>query len=198
MPIFGCFFILFQFFISILILVFSFVHISDRFACYSRDYHHSFFLLVFWFLLLPKSYIHIWIALLSWFYLVLVSILQELQGEMRAVSLWGYIKSVWTKNEQRATWGYIFTTYQFLQVTIVSNQNNTQPPPEGDLKFQMQAIMQMVEMMNFVMGNICDRLYRVKRLVQAPKMWVRLGLNQKKIGAIGAKGQGRLIGGDSI
>ena len=31
------------------IRVFSFVHITDRFACYSRDYHCSFVLLVFWF-----------------------------------------------------------------------------------------------------------------------------------------------------
>jgi hypothetical protein len=30
------------------------------------------FLLVFWLLLLLESYIHIWIALLSWFYLVFV------------------------------------------------------------------------------------------------------------------------------
>ena len=30
------------------------------------------FLLVFWFLLLLESYIQIWIALLSWFYLMLV------------------------------------------------------------------------------------------------------------------------------
>jgi hypothetical protein len=42
----------------------------------------------------------------------------------------------------------------------MSDQNNTPPPPEGDLKFQMT---QMMEMMNFVMGNMCDRLDRVER-----------------------------------
>jgi hypothetical protein len=61
---FGCCFIIFAYFISVFIWVFSFVCISDRFACYSRDYHRSFFLLLFWFLLLLESYIHIWIALL--------------------------------------------------------------------------------------------------------------------------------------
>jgi len=43
------------------------------------------------------------------------------------------------------------------------DQNNTPPPPEGKLKFQMQAMTQMMERMNFVMGNICDRLDRVER-----------------------------------
>jgi hypothetical protein len=35
------------YFIPIFIRVFNFVHISDRFACLSRDYHRSFVLLVF-------------------------------------------------------------------------------------------------------------------------------------------------------
>jgi hypothetical protein len=35
------------FFVSVFIRVFSFIHISDRLACYSRDYHRSFVLLVF-------------------------------------------------------------------------------------------------------------------------------------------------------
>jgi hypothetical protein len=39
--IFGCCFIILAYFISVFIRVFSFVHISDRFACYSRDYHGS-------------------------------------------------------------------------------------------------------------------------------------------------------------
>jgi len=43
------------------------------------------------------------------------------------------------------------------------DQQNTPPPPEGDLKFQMQAMTQMMERMNFVMGNVCDRLDRVER-----------------------------------
>jgi hypothetical protein len=44
--------------------------------CYSRDYHRRFVLLVFWVLLLLESYLRIWIGLLSWFYLVLVSVPQ--------------------------------------------------------------------------------------------------------------------------
>ena len=78
----------FAYFVSVFIRVFNFVHISDRFASYSLDYHRSFFLLVFWFLLLLESYIYIRIALPSWFYLVLVSVAQELQeGETRGVSV---------------------------------------------------------------------------------------------------------------
>jgi hypothetical protein len=44
-----------------------------------------------------------------------------------------------------------------------SDQNNTPPPPEGELKFQMQVMTQMMERMNFVMGNVCDRLNRVEK-----------------------------------
>jgi len=106
--------------------VFSFVHISERFARYSRDYQHSFFLLVFWFLLLLESYIDIWIMLPSWFYLVLVLDAQEPQ-----------------------------------EGTIMSDQNNTQPPPDVELKFQMQAMKKMMERMNSMMGNVCDRLEKV-------------------------------------
>jgi hypothetical protein len=43
----------------------------------------------------------------------------------------------------------------------MSNQNNTPPHPEGELTFQMQAMTQMMERMNFVIGNMCDRLDRV-------------------------------------
>jgi hypothetical protein len=50
----------FAYFISVFIRVFIFVHISDRFACYSREIIITFsFLLVFWFLLLLESYIHL-------------------------------------------------------------------------------------------------------------------------------------------
>jgi hypothetical protein len=45
----------------------------------------------------------------------------------------------------------------------MSNQNNTPPPLEGQHNFQMQAMMQMMERMIFVMGNVCDRLDRVER-----------------------------------
>ena len=43
----------------------------------------------------------------------------------------------------------------------MSDQNNTSPPPNVELKFQMQAMMKMMERMNFVMGNVCDRLEKV-------------------------------------
>jgi len=46
---------------------------------------------------------------------------------------------------------------------IMSDQNNTPPPLEGELKFQIQAMTTMMEMMNFVMGNMCDRLERVEK-----------------------------------
>ena len=45
----------------------------------------------------------------------------------------------------------------------MSDQNNTSPHSEGELKFQMQAMTQMIERMNFVMGNMCDRLDRVEK-----------------------------------
>jgi hypothetical protein len=45
----------------------------------------------------------------------------------------------------------------------MSDQNNTPPPPEGELKFQIQAMTKMMERMNFVMGNVCDRLERVEK-----------------------------------
>jgi len=45
----------------------------------------------------------------------------------------------------------------------MSDQNNTPPLPEEQLTFQMQAMMQMMERMNFVMGNECDRLDRVEK-----------------------------------
>jgi hypothetical protein len=47
----------------------------------------------------------------------------------------------------------------------MSDQNNTPPPPEGELKIQMQAIKQMMERMNLVMGNVSDRLDKVREMV---------------------------------
>jgi hypothetical protein len=43
----------------------------------------------------------------------------------------------------------------------MSNQNSTPPPPNVELEFQMQAMTKMIERMNFVMGNVCDRLEKV-------------------------------------
>jgi hypothetical protein len=43
------------------------------------------------------------------------------------------------------------------------DQNNTPLPPESELKFQIQAMTKIMERMNFVMGNVCDRLERVEK-----------------------------------
>jgi hypothetical protein len=43
----------------------------------------------------------------------------------------------------------------------MSDQNNTPPSPNVELKFQIQAMVKMMERMNFVMGNVCDRLEKV-------------------------------------
>ena len=43
----------------------------------------------------------------------------------------------------------------------MSDQNKTPPPPDVELKFQMQAMTKMMERMNSVMGNVCDRLEKV-------------------------------------
>jgi hypothetical protein len=45
----------------------------------------------------------------------------------------------------------------------MSYQNNTPPPPEGDVKFQVQVLTKMMEMVNFVMGNVCDKLEKMKK-----------------------------------
>jgi hypothetical protein len=42
----------------------------------------------------------------------------------------------------------------------MSDQNNTPPLPEVDVKFQIQALMEMV---NFVMGGHMDRLKKVEK-----------------------------------
>jgi hypothetical protein len=44
----------------------------------------------------------------------------------------------------------------------MSDQNNTPPLSEGEFKFQMHMTL-MMERMNFVMRNVCDRLDRVGR-----------------------------------
>jgi hypothetical protein len=58
---------------------------------------------------------------------------------------------------------FSFTTKQIFAGTIMSDQNNKPPRLEGELKFQMQAMTHMMERMDFVMGNVCDRLDRVER-----------------------------------
>jgi hypothetical protein len=54
-----------------------------------------------------------------------------------------------------------FYHYPIFACTIMSDQNNTPPPHEVELKFQMQAMTKMMERMNFVMGNVCDRLEKL-------------------------------------
>ena len=43
----------------------------------------------------------------------------------------------------------------------MSDQNNTPPPPDVELKFQMQVMTKMMERMNSMTGNVCDRLEKV-------------------------------------
>jgi hypothetical protein len=43
----------------------------------------------------------------------------------------------------------------------MSDQNNTTPPHDVELKFQLQTMTKLMERMNFVMGNVCDRLEKV-------------------------------------
>jgi hypothetical protein len=43
----------------------------------------------------------------------------------------------------------------------MSVQNNTPPPPDVELKFQMHSMTKMMERMNLMMGNVCDRLEKV-------------------------------------
>jgi hypothetical protein len=63
----------------------------------------------------------------------------------------------------------------------MSDQNNTSPHPEGELTFQMQAMTQMMERMNFVMGNVCDRLDR------AEKHGSEAGISTQNVRKLGAK-----------
>jgi hypothetical protein len=84
----------------------------------------------------------------------------------------------------------------------MSDQNNKPPLPERDLKFQMQAMTQMMEMMNFVMGNVCDRLDRVERhgnkAGRSTQDVSKVAAESKANSGVKPKGQGALIRGDSI
>ena len=44
----------------------------------------------------------------------------------------------------------------------MSDQNNTPPPHDVELKFQMQAMTKMIERRNFMMRNVCDKLEKVE------------------------------------
>ena len=90
---------------------------------------------------------------------MLVSVLQEPQeGETRGVR----ILRVFERNTSDVRIIFFYHLPIFAG-TIMSDQNNTPPHPEEELTFQMQAMTQMMERMNFVMGNVCDRLDRVEK-----------------------------------
>jgi hypothetical protein len=65
------------------------------------------------------------------------------------------IKSVSSKHERCEDFFYHQTIFAGI---IMLDQNNTPPSQDVELKFQMQAMTKMMERMNFVMGNVCDRL----------------------------------------
>jgi len=79
----------------------------------------------------------------------------------------------------------------------MSDQNNTPPHPKGKLTFRMQAMTQMMEKMNFVIGNVCDRLDKVEKhgneAATSTQNVRKLGLNRKQTMAVGPKGQVGLI-----
>jgi hypothetical protein len=52
-------------------------------------------------------------------------------------------------------------------MNFVSDQNNTPPPHDVELKFQMQAMTKMMERMNFVMGNVAGTCTQDVRKVGA-------------------------------
>ena len=79
----------------------------------------------------------------------------------------------------------------------MSDQNNTPTPLEGELKFQMQTMTQMMERINFVTGNMCDRLDRVEKhgneVGTSTQNMRKLGAEPKANSGSRAKGQGGLI-----
>jgi hypothetical protein len=79
----------------------------------------------------------------------------------------------------------------------MSAQNNTPPLPDVELKFQMHAMMKMMERMNLMMGNVCDRLEKVGKhgnMAGTCTQDVRkVGAQHKSTMAVGLKGQGGLI-----
>ena len=104
----------FSYFVSIFIRVFSFVRISDIFACYSQDYHRSFVFACF--LVFIASWViytnldcvakigYIW----CWF-----QFYKNHKKVRREVWACEDIKSVWVKHERCEDF---FSTNQFLQV----------------------------------------------------------------------------------
>jgi hypothetical protein len=45
----------------------------------------------------------------------------------------------------------------------MSDKNSTPPSPEGDVKFQIQALTKIMKRVNFMMGNMCDKLEKVEK-----------------------------------
>ncbi|KAL9344803.1 hypothetical protein Peur_062478 [Populus x canadensis] len=80
----------------------------------------------------------------------------------------------------------------------MSYQNNTPPPPNVEFKFQMQqAITRMMERINFMMGNVCERLEKVGKHGNVAGTCTqdvrKVGTEPKSNNGMGPKGQGGLI-----
>jgi hypothetical protein len=114
----------FAYFISVFIWVFSFVHISNRFACYSWDYYHSFVFACF--LVFVASYIYIFGlrcevgSIWCWF-----EFRKNRKNMRREVWACEDIKSVWAKHERCED--FVFTTNQFLHVVSCHIKTTHQP-----------------------------------------------------------------------
>jgi hypothetical protein len=60
------------------------------------------------------------------------------------------------------------------------DQNNTPPPHDVELKFQIQVMTKMMERMNFMMGNVSDRLKKVGKHGNMAGTWTQ---DMRKVGA---------------
>jgi len=107
------------------------------------------------------------------------------------------ILRVFERNTSNVRIFFVFTTNQFLQVLSCQNQNSTPPLPNVELKFQMQAMTKMMERMNLVMGNVCDKLEKVGKhgnMARTCNQDVRkVGDEPKSNNGSGAENQGGLI-----
>ena len=54
----------------------------------------------------------------------------------------------------------LFYCSPIFACTIMSDYDNTPSPIKGEIKFQVQVI---TKMMNFMMGNMCDKLDKVDK-----------------------------------
>ena len=79
----------------------------------------------------------------------------------------------------------------------MSDQNNTPPPHDVELKFQMQAMTKMIERRNFMMRNVCDKLEKVgihgNMAGTCSQDMRKVGPEPKSNNGSGAENQGGLI-----